>query len=137
MVVTLLLHVLIASLHLDCHIIAPINDSPLIPIPYPSNNTLHCRMFIVGVAKLSRGVDGNSKTRICRRLVVVVGQRMFEVHLVNIVAFDRWCNFGGRAQECGREDEHGFEEEVLGMHSSAEVNECLTSSTKMRDFERE
>ena len=31
----------IASVHMDRHIVAPVDDSPLIPIPYPSNNALH------------------------------------------------------------------------------------------------
>ena len=31
----------ILSVHLDHHIVATVNDSPLIPIPYPSNNALH------------------------------------------------------------------------------------------------
>jgi hypothetical protein len=48
----------IASVHLDCHIIAPINDTPLIPIPYPSNNTLHCSQIdnLIG-AKFLIAVD--------------------------------------------------------------------------------
>ena len=29
------------SVHLDRYIVAPVDDCPLIPIPYPSNNTLH------------------------------------------------------------------------------------------------
>ena len=31
----------IILIHLDCHIVATVDDCPLIPIPYPSNNALH------------------------------------------------------------------------------------------------
>ena len=30
----------IVLVHLNVHIVAPINDSPLVSVPYPSNNTL-------------------------------------------------------------------------------------------------
>ena len=35
-------HTQIVSVYLDHHIVAPVNDTPLIPIPYSSNNALHC-----------------------------------------------------------------------------------------------